>query len=344
MTKFFSLRNSIAFWALSLALLSSCSKQSEDMTPVQPGETVTYKDLVYKFSFKAPKSWVAESQPGKKTSYYSSQAAIVRFQKFTEGEFGAKIEVGGEEHKTKEAALEEFKSIFEGVNFSNVENTTLGGEPALKIAFSQGADEDSYSGYRIFTDKDSLLTYFEASSFGEKRMAKYRPVFELAEKSVVPGHVIKIVGGKLDSASEAAMIEDMKPSDTYAAYNGNGFTIQYPNNFNVQGSNKGVVIKGERQDATIQVDLVAEGDGIELAKFADENAKKAYRGASVQNGTVGGAAAKIINYSFVSSAASRAYFVQAGKRVYRITINWPVALESSYKPAFEKAAQSFKAK
>src|SRR5688572_2135987 len=120
----------LRFALLSVLLLVSCGKEAEDMTPVQPGETETYKDLVFKFSFKAPKSWVVESQPGKRTSYYSSQAAIVRFQKFTEGEYGAKIEVGGEEHMSKEMALDAFKQNFEGVTFKEVETTTLGGEPA----------------------------------------------------------------------------------------------------------------------------------------------------------------------------------------------------------------------
>src|SRR5690349_14572183 len=92
----------VAVLCIALTIAAGCGKKSEDMTPVQPGETVTFRDMVYKFSFKAPKSWVAESQPGKQTSYFSTQGAETRFQKQTEGDYGAMIEVGSEEHKTKE--------------------------------------------------------------------------------------------------------------------------------------------------------------------------------------------------------------------------------------------------
>ncbi len=329
---------------LVMNALSGCGKKTEDMTPVQPGETVTVKDEVKKFSFKAPKAWVAEAQPGKKTSYYSSASAKTRFQNFTDGDFGARIEVGVEEGKTKEQALEAYKQNLEGVTFGATEQTTLGGQPAVKLTFTQGKEEDGYAGYRIFADHDSLMTYFDASSFGPSRMAKYKPVFELAEKSVVLAHVIKMTGGKLDSASEAALMEDIKPSETFSTYNGSGYSVEYPNNFNIRASAKGVVIKGERNDATLQVDLLDNAGGADLGKFVDENSKKIYRGAAVSGATIGGQPAKVINYSFVSSAGSRAYFIAKGKMVYRVTINWPTSLESSYKPILEKAAGSFKLK
>src|SRR4026208_1501300 len=89
----------------AVSALASCSKK-EDMTPVQPGETVTYKDLAYRFSFKAPKSWVVESSPGRNTTYYSSAATETRFQKFTEGDFGARVGMGVVEHGSKEKAAE----------------------------------------------------------------------------------------------------------------------------------------------------------------------------------------------------------------------------------------------
>src|ERR1035441_6482184 len=94
---------------VSIAALASCAGKQEDMTPVQPGEMVTYKDLIYRFSFKAPKLWAVESTPGVKTTYYSSPATETRFQKFTEGDFGARIEVGAMEHSTKEKAAADFK-------------------------------------------------------------------------------------------------------------------------------------------------------------------------------------------------------------------------------------------
>src|SRR5438067_2188079 len=116
---------------VALFVITGCGKKEEDMTPIQPGETVTYKDLVYRFSFKAPKSWAAESVPGRQTFYYSTPATETRFQKFTEGDYGARVGVGVIEHSTKEKAAENFKSSMENVNYGTPENTTLGGLPAL---------------------------------------------------------------------------------------------------------------------------------------------------------------------------------------------------------------------
>jgi len=325
-----------------LSIFSSCSKKSEDLTPVSPGETVTYKDDGRKFSFKAPKSWSAVSQPGVKTSYFSSMGAQQRFSTFSDGDYGARIQVGVDSGKSAAEDAAAFRTSIDGVTFGSPEPTTLGGQPALKVSFSQGKEENGFSGYRIFADHDSLVTYFDAATFGAGRMGKYKPVFDLAEKSVALAHVIRIsAGGKMDSATEAQLNEDVKPSDQMSPYNGGGFTIDYPNNFNIRASAKGVFIKGERNDATIQVDLVENPNG-DLAKFVDENSKKSYRGAAAQSTTIGGQAAKFINYQLVSSAGSRVYFIAKGKQVYRITINWPVAQEGSYKPALEKSAMSFK--
>jgi hypothetical protein len=330
---------------LVLALASiGCGSKEEDMTPVQPGETEVFKDQVYKFSFKAPKNWVAESTPGMRTAYYSTQAAEVRFQKFTEGEFGAKIEVGAKEGSTTDAALAEFKASIEGLTFGNDEQTTLGGEPAKKVTFTQGDDEDAYIGYRVYTQKDSVVTYFEAATFGKKRMDKYKAVFDLAEQSVQPGFVLKLsADGKMDSATVAKLKEEATPSDRMSAYNGSGFSISYPDNFNVRAAGKSVTFEGDWKGATIRVDAIASG-GSDLAKFADENSKKAYGGAAVSNATIGGQPAKVINYSMVSGVGSRAYFIMSGQTAYRITINWPKELEGAFKPAFEKAAASFQLK
>lgn len=326
-------------------LVAGCGSKEEDMTPVQPGETEVFKDQVYKFSFKAPKNWVAESTPGTRTAYYSSQAAIVRFQKFTEGEYGAKIEAGAKEGTTAAHALADYKASIEGLTFGADEQTTLGGEPAMKVTFSQGDDEDAYMGYRIYTQKDSVVTYFEAATFGKKRMDKYKAVFELAEKSIQPGYVLKLrADGQMDSATIAKLKEEAVPSERLSAYNGGGFTIGYPDNFNVRASGKSVKFEGDWKGATIQVDAIDAGAGADLAKFAEENSKKAYGGAAITNATIGRQPAKVINYSMVSGVGSRAYFVLNGQTVYRITINWPRELEGSFKPAFEKAVASFSLK
>lgn len=312
------------------------------MTPVQPGETVAYKDLVYRFSFKAPKSWVVESVPGRNTTYYSTAATETRFQKFTEGDYGARVGVGVAEHSTKEKEAADFKP-YDNVSYSSLQPTTLAGQPAIKITYTDTTNENGLTGYRIFTDKDSLVTYFDAATFGAKRMAKYQPVFDMAEKSVQPAFVLKVTNGKIDSASLSAMMEQMKPSETFSTYTGSGFSIQYPDNFHASPMNGGVEIKGEREDAMVRVDVNSVEKGIDLNKYVDENAKKTYHGATAQSASLGGQTAKVISYG-TSAATARAYFVMSGQKIYRITVSWPNSLEAAFRPALEKSVQSFRAK
>jgi hypothetical protein len=325
----------------AVSLLASCSKK-EDMTPVQPGETVAYKDMAYHFSFKAPKSWVVESVPGNNTAYYSSAATETRFQKFNEGDYGARIMMGVDTNSSKEKEPANFKP-WDGVTYAAPQATTLGGLPALKVSFSTPDDPDGLTGYRIFADKDSLVTYFEAATFGADRMKKYGPVFQLAEQSVQPAFMLKVKNGQIDSASLNAMMEQMKPSQTFSTFNGSGFSIQYPDNFSASPASGGVLIKGEREDAMVKVDANDVQKGIDLNKYVEENAAKTYHGAAAQNANVGGQAAKMISYGN-SSATARAYFVMAGQKVYRITVSWPNSLEAAFRPALEKSVQSFKAK
>ena len=335
--------NRIYIIALIGIFISGCGKKSEDMALVQAGETTVFKDQVFKFSFKAPKSWVAESVPGAHTAYYSTQGSEVRFQKFSEGDYGAKIEVGAQDGSTKEQGVEDFKKTFEGITFTGPEPATLEGQPALKISFSAPKSDDAYTGYRIYSNKDSVVTYFEVATFGQKRMDKYKAVFDLAEKSVTLGYVLKMTGGKMDSATIAKYKEEAKPSENFANYNGSGFSISYPDNFSIQATGKGVKFEGDWRGATIGVDVFP-SNGADLGKFAQENATKNYGGAAVGNGSVGGESAKVINYFPVAGVSSRAYFIAKGGNVYRITINWPKELDGAFRPAFEKAANSFKFK
>lgn len=333
---------SLILIAVAVGALSSCGKKEEDMTPVNPGETRAYKDNVLNFSFKAPKAWVVEPVPGKSTFAYSSAATETRFQKFTEGDYGARVGVGAIEGSTKEQAVDLFKQSMENVNYGNAETTTLGGLPAVKVTYSV-ADEDGLNGYRIFADKDSIVTYFDAATFGANRMKKFGQVFDLAEKSVQPAFKYKIKNGQLDSASLSAMMESMKPSETFATYEGSGYTIQYPDNFHANGIAKGVQIQGERPDAVVRVEALQAPQGVDLNAFVAENAAKAYRGAAVQSLSLSGKPAKMISYG-AQGAVARAYFVMSGQTVYRITVSWPTSQEAAFRPALEKSVQSFKLK
>ncbi|HYM20862.1 MAG TPA: hypothetical protein VEW28_07655 [Candidatus Kapabacteria bacterium] len=330
-------------FVLVLALFVASCKKSEDMTPVQPGETVMFKDQVYKFTFKAPKAWVAESTPGVRTTYYSSQESEVRFSKFNEGEYGAMIETGIKNPSTVAEAVDEFKKnfILEGENFTGPDNIQLGGVPAQKISFNVGTDENAFMGYRIFTNKDSIVTYFQVATFGKQRMDKYKAVFDLAQSSVTPGYVLVFTPGKIDSATLDQLKKEALPSPNMSHYNGNGYGIDYPDNFNTQASSRGIKFEGDWKGATIMVDVIPSNNST-LDAFASAAAKSL--GGSASNATVGSESGKVINYSAASSYGSRAYVVVKGANAYRITINWPKEMESSFKPAMEKSVASFKLK
>ncbi len=330
---------------LAIAVLAGCAKK-EDMTPVQPGEMVTYTDLALHFSFKAPKSWMAESTPGDQTTYYSTPSTETRFQNLNsnEGDLGARVQVGAKEHSTKEAAAAEFQQGYGGITFTGPTPDTLGGLPAIRLDYSVTGDQNGLTGYRIFTDKDSIVTYFDAATFGAARMAKYAPIFDLSKASVQPAFPLKITNGKYDSASMQAMMQQMEPSSTFSTCSGSGFSIQYPDNFTASGiSGGGVEIKGERADAMVRVDANTVQKGITLDKYVNDNAQNTYHGASVQNTSVGGASARVISYGS-AGATARAYFVMSGQTIYRITVSWPNSLETAFRPGLEKSVQSFKAK
>jgi hypothetical protein len=336
-------RNSIILSIFALAFFVASCKKSEDMAPVQPGETVTFKDQVYKFMFKAPKAWIAESTPGVRTSYYSTQQSEVRFQKFTEGDYGAMIETGVKNPSTVADAMNEFKTnfILEGATFTGPENVQIGNVTAQKISFNVGTDEDAYQGYRIFANKDSVVTYFQAATFGKKRMDKYKAVFDMAQASLTPGYVLVFTPGKIDSATMEQLKKDATPSPNMSSYNGNGYTIDYPENFNAQATSKGIKFEGDWKGATIMVDVIPSNNA-SLDAFADAAAKAL--GGSAAGATVGGQAGKVINYSAASSYGSRAYVTVKGANAYRISINWPKEMEGSFKSAMEKSAASFKLK
>ncbi|HEX5317227.1 MAG TPA: PsbP-related protein, partial [Candidatus Kapabacteria bacterium] len=289
------------------------------------------------------KTWSAESTPGNKTTYYSTPSTETRFQNFTEGDMGARIEVGAIEHSSKEKAANDFKQSMENVAFTGPVPDSLGGMPALKVSYSISGDENGLTGYRIFTDKDSLVTYFDAATFGAQRMTKYAPIFDLARQSVQPAFVLKITNGKYDSASMATMMQQMEPSSTFSTYSGSGFSIQYPDNFSASPMSGGVEIKGERADAMVRVDANTVQKGIDLDKYVAENAQKTYHGATASNTSIGGQTAKMISYGS-AGATARAYFVMSGQTIYRVTVSWPNSLESAFRPALEKSVQSFKAK
>ncbi|MFI5201658.1 MAG: hypothetical protein ACHQNE_04680 [Candidatus Kapaibacterium sp.] len=341
----FILHPSSLILLLAIASTVGCTKK-EDMTPVQPGEMVTYTDLGLHFSFKAPKSWMAESTPGVRTTYYSTPSTETRFQNLNsnEGDLGARVEVGAKEHSTKEKEAAAFQQSYGGVTFTGPTPDTLGGLPAIRLDYTVTGDPNGLTGYRIFTDKDSLVTYFDAATFGVARMAKFAPIFDLSKASVHPGFAMKITNGKYDSASMSAMMQQMEPSSTFSTYNGSGFSIQYPDNFAASGiSGGGVEIKGQRADAMVRVDANSVQKGITLDKYVAENAEKTYHGATPTNATIGGQSAKMVSYGS-SGATARAYFVMSGQTIYRITVSWPNSLESAFRPALEKSVQSFKVK
>jgi hypothetical protein len=172
-------------------------------------------------------------------------------------------------------------------------------------------------------------------------MQKYKAVFDTAEKSVTLGYVLKMTGGKIDSATMAKLKEETKPSESFTTYNGNGFTISYPDNFSSTSTGKGAKFEGDWKGATIIVD-VSPSNNASLDAYA--GAAAIALGGSPTNGNIGGESAKIINYSAAGGYGSRAYIIVKGANAYRITINWPKELEASFRPAFEKAANSFKLK
>lgn len=343
-------RSLLAFFPiLALSVLTGCGDKT-DSGPVKVKKYDQFSDEILKFSVRYPADWAKGIQPGAQAVFYTESAISNGFTQYEpNGQKGAKIDVGsmpgGQEVMDK--SIETLKEPFTDPKvFQAPEQTTLNGMPATKLSYSFDVDDTKFTAERYYVLKDSVVSYIETAVIGN--YSDYKSVFDTALASFKPGAIAMRAVAASDSTGakqDTDLVEP--PSTTMKSYGGKFFSIDYPSNFapgtaGGGGSLSSTNFSGARNDSYFQIDVI-DPKGMELQAIVDQN-KRNYGGRAASATTVGGQKAFVFNYSGGKDVASRAYFVLAGGRLYRITVNWFRPQQELYLAAFDKAIGSFRAK
>lgn len=326
--------------------LHSCSQKQAEVPAISGLET--YTDESTSFSIKVPQGWSTKSVKGERYYVLSDANAESRFVEFKEGPSATKIDVRSVKLPAG-TTLEQYITedmMFQADQYVK-EQTTLGGAPATKLKFEFDLEDGRFKGEKIYALKDSMITTVEISAFGgtyDANKAKFDEILSSITLASAP---------KPKTVEPKVVIDTTKrgpepPSDTLINITGSGYGISIPKNFRSAGRKAAGAISsteflGSRLDCTIRVDVIDASKQNNLDKIVESN-KAVYSGSSVSGATLGGATAKVINYSPAANIGSRVYFAVKGDRLYRLTMNYFKPEQGTYLPIFEKSVGSFQFK
>lgn len=347
---------SFLFGLFALVLVIGCEPKVRPV-PIESLKVVT--DDARKFEVKVPANWNMQTRKGSMILATSSKSAASRFNTFSKGEGGAKIELRvipiDSTNPNLAAIIEKSKLEFErdttkpkDITDSPVpmyldEAVTFGGKVGKKVAIEFDQIDGKCRIEMYFAENDSLVTTLTLAAFGNT-FQDYEAEFTEIIKSVKLAQKVVVVP-KVDTAAPAG---PEPPSTTLRAYAAADFSIKIPDNF--QGtkgsSSKGLSsmsFAGSRLDCTIQVDVFDAKDQKNLDKIIEQN-KARYNGAKAAPTTVNGQKAYYFNYAGGANVGSRAYFTVKGDKMFRITLNWFKDEQAVYLPLFEQCVASMNLK
>jgi hypothetical protein len=212
---------------------------------------------------------------------------------------------------------------------------TLGGKNGTRFTYTgQWSKNVKESGEHIYVPVDSVLYDFKIAGFAGQYEA-HADVFKAMvasfqfPKPVVPGR------------------DETLPSDATSDYNGKLFSMQYPDNYEVETAPKGnneevFALRGRRRDCSIRVDVFG-AQKLTVEKVVEQNKAK-YPGATAGKATVGGNPAITLNYTPAKEIERRVYFSVKNDKVYRIMMDLYKPQHDIYGPAYDKVISSFKIK
>ncbi len=329
---------------LIVTVLAVAFAACQKTTPVQVPPLQNYRDGLNLFTIDVPSGWQQSSEPGK-LNIYNSQDAWNRFADPTSSSKPAvriyihAESVGGQKLQD---VVEQFKDNLrqEQYQIDPDEQTTLGGEQAVKIPYALRLDsKNTIYGFAVLTVADSTEYGYECQGFN-KEFKRYAPVFDTVQTTyrIIPKAVAK-----------QQIPEDMIPSTTTRTYENGYLSMQYPDNFTATSKSasgdiiSSELIKGYRADCTVQVDVL-DAKKLNVDKVLDQNKGKYPGNAKIEKTQIDGLEAYQISYSPVRTIKSRAYFVVKNDKWIRVTMNWYEPMQKDYLPAFEKAVASLKLK
>jgi len=340
---------------LALVVVIGCEPKVRPV-PIESLKVVT--DDARKFEVKVPANWNIQTRKGSMILATSSKSAASRFNTFSKGEGGAKIELRvipiDSVNPTMAAIIEKSKLEFErdttkpkNISDSPVpmyldEATTFGGKVGKKLSVEFDQIDGKCRMEMYFAENDSLVTTLTLAAFGNT-FQDYEAEFAEIIKSVKLAQKV-VVAPKVDTTAPAG---PEPPSTTLRAYAAADFSIKIPDNFQgTKGSSKGLSsmsFAGSRLDCTIQVDVFDAKDQKNLDKIIEQN-KARYQGAKATPTTVNGQKAYYFNYAGGAGVGSRAYFTVKGDKMFRITLNWFKDEQAVYLPLFEQCVTSMNLK
>ncbi len=336
MKRFFTNSLFLAFVAL---IISSCGGK-KSANP-EMNEMDTYKDPVSGLEVKYPKAWSKGNDAGRSFVAYSSAEAKREFLNITnmEGEDvpGARIYINTlkvEEGKTIQQTIDAARQ-FDASIYGAPTAVTIDGVPAQKQTYAFDFKTSKFNGEFYYAAKDShMVNVITFDVIGDQYEA-LKPKFQTILASLKLGVTPQVTGPKTITQVDTLP----GPTDKFVASNGQGFSIQIPDNFKAKTSDKSFTYSGDRRgDSFVQIDIL-DAKGNKLDKILEDNAKKFGEATKV---SVGGTAAGMFNYKAKADLDSKMYFVLQGGKLYRIFVNYYKPDAKLYKPAFDKMVKSIK--
>ena len=342
-----AMRKLLAVLFAGALVVSACGEKEKVYKPIAQWEQ--YNDQFTGLRFTHPladsTAWLLNAD-GNRVTITSSLAAAEKFVDpygDDKGEYGMQVTVFRERPDSL-LSLDEVVTTYakerktEGFNISKIDTITIDSTDARRITYyGNYTQKTKLTRTRIYTIRDSVQYYLEYGAFNDL-FQPYSYIMDSLRASIrLPR-----------PRPKGAAADESLPSITFTEFSNNFLRISYPDNFgantpSVKGETKfSLVIKGYRQDCTVQIDILP-AKGLTVEKVFDQNAKF-YKGTSKGETTVSGMKAIFVNYSppKTKDIASRAYFVVKNDQVYRIIVNYFAPKRSDFLPAFEKTVGSLK--
>jgi hypothetical protein len=323
--------------ALALFALSGCSKGNQELPLVKVGEMDTYRDPGYGFSLSYPKGWVASTQVGR-AAFYNVQDVDQKFidalGQHPDGVmFMVDVITSSSPGEDKARALEEMKKS--GFVLLPEEPFTVGGKNGSRVSYTgQWSKNVKESGEHVYVNVDTVIYDFKIAGFGgqyEAHVDVFKAMLASFQfpKPVVPGR------------------DETLPSDNTSDYNGKLFSMQYPENYDVESAPKGnndevFALRGQRRDCSIRVDVFG-AQKLTVEKVVEQNKGK-YPGSSEAKTTIGGNPSITLTYTPAREIERKVYFSVKNDKVYRIMMDLYKPQRDVYGPAYDRVISSFKFK
>jgi|WetSurMetagenome_2_1015567.scaffolds.fasta_scaffold96859_2 hypothetical protein len=324
--------------ALALVGLSGCSKEVKELPKVKVGETETYRDPAYGFSLAFPKGWPAATQVGR-AAFYSAADVDQKFIEPTgQHPDGALFQVDvvktvATEMELAHTTMDEMKKS--GFQLLPEQPFTIGGKNGTRFTYSGlWAKNVKEAGEHIYVTVDSVVYDFKIAGFGGLYEAHSDVFAAMIASFQFPKPVEK---GR----------DETLPSDAMSEYNGKLFSVQYPDNYDVEQAPKGnndevYALRGRRRDCSIRIDVFG-AKNLTVEKVVEQNKSK-YPGASEGKATVAGTPSVTLTSTPAKDISRRVYFTVKNDKVFRITMDSYKPQGDVYGPAYDKVIASFKIK